>query len=66
MLVTLLGILLLSRGMSYGAKPQGQIGAVLGQKDETELKAEKRYRRWEWIGLMLVVLGTLFIPAFKR
>jgi hypothetical protein len=61
-LVTLLGLLLLFRGMSYGAKIEGEIGMVLRKKNEAELKVEKRYRFLEWIGLMLVVLGTLFIP----
>jgi hypothetical protein len=66
MLATFLGLLLLFRGMSYGAKIEGEIGMVLRQKNEAELKVEKRYRFWKWIGLMLVVLGTLFIPAFIR
>jgi hypothetical protein len=66
LLVAVLGILLLFRAMSYGAKIEGEFGVVLGQKDEAELKAEKRYRFWGWTGLMLVVLGTLLIPAFIR
>jgi hypothetical protein len=65
LLLALLGSLLLFRyGMPYRVRTGVGLGVVLGQKDEAEQRAKKWDDSLGWIGLMLVVLGTLFIPVF--
>jgi hypothetical protein len=65
LLFALVGILLLFRyGIPHRARTDGGIGMVQGQKDEADLGADNC--SLGWIGLILVVLGTLFIPVFIR
>jgi hypothetical protein len=69
LLLALAGILLLFRyGMPYRVRSGGAIHLILEQTDDAEIKAEKRYAIFGWIGLTLIVVGTLFqiaasIPA---
>jgi hypothetical protein len=72
LLLALAGILPLFRyGMRHRVRTGRAIGLILEQTDEAEIMGEKRYGVFGWIGLTLVVLGTLFqiaanIPALIR
>jgi hypothetical protein len=66
LMLTLVGILLVFRYGINREKTGEEFGVVLGQKDVAGPRAEKSYDFLGWVGLMLVVLGTLFIPAFIR
>lgn len=59
--LALLGILMLFRyGMPYQVRTGGAIYLVAEQPDEKEKALERRYDVLGWIGLILVILGTLF------
>jgi hypothetical protein len=48
--------------MSYRVRTDGEFGVA----QEAEPNTKKRDDVLGWIGLMLVVLATLVIPAFMR
>ncbi len=59
LILVLVGVLILFRyGMPYRARRGGARFLVLAQKDEADLKQERRYDVLGWVGLVLVVVGT--------
>ena len=59
--LSLIGILVLFRyGMPYRVRTGGAIAYVAEEPDEKEKVQEARYDVLGWIGLILVILGTLF------
>ena len=60
LIMVLGGVLLLFRyGMPYRVRTGGAVHLILEQKDETDKKQERCYDILGWIGIALVVLGTL-------
>ncbi len=70
--LALMGILMLFRyGMPYHVRTGGAISYVAEEIDEKEKALETRYAVLGWIGLILVVVATLFqivanIPHFIK
>jgi len=60
LIATLVGVLLLFRfGMPYRL-PQINEGSLFADKPtEQDRRLNRRYRFWGWVGLVLIVLGTL-------
>jgi hypothetical protein len=46
--------------MPYRVRTRGATNIIARGVDENEIKAEKFYARLGWIGLVLLVVGTLF------
>lgn len=59
--LSLIGIILLFLfGMPFRVRTGGAIAYVAEQEDEKAKRAERWYDVLGWIGLILVVIGTLF------
>lgn len=51
-------VLLFFFGMPYRTRRGGASYIILERKDEEDLKIERRYDVYGWIGLVLMTLGT--------
>ena len=61
LVLMLIGVVLLFRyGMPYRVRTGGATNIIARGVDANEIKAEKFYARLGWIGLVLLVVGTLF------
>jgi hypothetical protein len=60
LLMVLGGVLLLFRyGMPYRVRSEGDVYLVTGEKNQADRKQERLYAILGWVGLVLVVLGTI-------
>ena len=60
LVLSLIGVLLLFRyGMPYRARTGGSSIYVASSSDPREATFERRYEMLGWLGLLLVVLGTI-------
>jgi hypothetical protein len=61
LLLALAGVLLLFRyGMPYETRTGGQqIRWLSGQPNQDQIRLERRYARWGWVGLVCIVAGTV-------
>jgi hypothetical protein len=61
LLANLAGVILLFRyGMPYAVRTGGANFIITEQKDQNAISREKWYSLLGWLGLGLIVLGTLF------
>ena len=60
LLLNLLGVLTLFRyGMPYRVASGGATYLITGDTDQLEVKLDKRYRAFGWLGVAMVVFGTV-------
>ena len=58
--LNLLGVLILFRyGMPFHVPSGGAVHLVLQQTDQAEIELERRYTLYGYIGLILLILGTI-------
>jgi hypothetical protein len=58
--LTLVGLLILFRyGMPYRVRTGGVNYIITEEIDESELKTDRRYEFYGWVGLVFAVAGTL-------
>ncbi len=60
LILVLVGVLLLFRyGMPYRVRTGGTRARILQGMDEAATRAERRYNVLGWLGVALIVLGTI-------
>jgi hypothetical protein len=60
LILVLAGVLLLFRyGMPYETRRGGHSYLLLEEEDQNQIALERRYARLGWVGLVLVVAGTI-------
>jgi uncharacterized protein YjeT (DUF2065 family) len=58
--LNLIGVLILFRyGMPFHVPSGGAIHLILEQTDQAEIKLERRYKLFGYIGLVLLIAGTI-------